>query len=317
MEKKHGKVSIIVPVYYAEKYIRRCVDSILNQTYQNLEVILVDDGSQDTSLDICEAYAKEDNRVRVYHNENHGVSYTRNYGLEYAEGDYVVFVDADDWIEPDYVSTLLDDLIRKDTMVAMCNYQMEYDCSEPKILRRFSNSVIGIEEALHPKSVYFQCAVWGKLFRKELFGNFEKDNIRFREDIKIGEDRLFWSEVVLKAKKIAVQEKVMYHYYINDMGAVRSQNFETMYTDYVAKRKIAELLKVYRDISDINIAESVYTSAHALMLAKREADRMKRKEMQKWLFQNLKVFLKSTYFSVKSKIKVILMCCLQIRWIGK
>ena len=99
-------ISVIVPVYNVEKYLNKCIDSIINQTYKNLEIILVDDGSQDSSGKICDEYTKKDNRIKVIHKENGGVSSARNIGLNNATGEWIAFIDADDWVDEEYLQTL-------------------------------------------------------------------------------------------------------------------------------------------------------------------------------------------------------------------
>lgn len=306
MEEIRGKVSVIIPVYNAQNYIGRCVESVLGQTYEELEILLIDDGSKDESLSVCQEYAQKDKRIKVYHNENHGVSYTRNYGLNMATGEYIVFADADDWLEANYVEEMLLCLVKNHVSVVMCNYKMEYDSGEHKVLHDFSDGLIGFQEALHPSSEYFQCAVWGKLFKTEVLNNMEHP-IRFEEDLKIGEDRLFWTKVVLTVGKIYVRGTVLYHYYMNSMGAVSSQKFDAMYTDYQAKKRIAALLYAYKELHEINVSESVYTAVSTLMIEKTDSDPAKVQELKTYVSKNIKVFMKNPYFKIKSKIKIMLM----------
>ena len=119
------KVSIIVPVYKVEKYLRKCIDSIINQTLKDIEIILVDDGSPDNCGKICDEYAAKDTRIKVIHKENGGLSSARNAGMEVAEGEYIGFVDSDDWIETDYVGELLFCLIQSESDMAICSIRHE------------------------------------------------------------------------------------------------------------------------------------------------------------------------------------------------
>ena len=123
------KISIIVPVYRTEKYLRECIDSILNQTYRNLEVLLIDDGSPDKSGEICEAYASKDNRIRVFHTINKGLSSARNLGLMNAEGEFIGFVDSDDWIEPNMYEALFKAIQKTDSDICMCRLWDETNAS--------------------------------------------------------------------------------------------------------------------------------------------------------------------------------------------
>lgn len=116
-------ISVIVPVYKVEKYIKKCIESIINQTYENLEIILVDDGSPDNCGKICDEYAKKDKRIKVIHKENGGVSSARNLGLEKSNGQYITFIDSDDWIEEEYCEILLTTLKEQNADCAICRLQ--------------------------------------------------------------------------------------------------------------------------------------------------------------------------------------------------
>lgn len=114
------EVSVIVPIYNAHKYLKRCIRSILDQTYENLDIVLIDDGSQDNSLEICKRFEKEDQRVRVFHKENGGVSSARNYGIKKAQGEYIVFIDADDRVETSFIESLL--AKAKENSIVICSF---------------------------------------------------------------------------------------------------------------------------------------------------------------------------------------------------
>ena len=114
------KISILIPAYNAAVFLPKCLDSVHNQTYRDLQVVIVDDGSKDNTLELCQSYAKNDNRIEVYHQENQGVASTRNHLLEKVKGDYVLFVDADDWIEPDMVNYMVDKLSSNNHDIVTC-----------------------------------------------------------------------------------------------------------------------------------------------------------------------------------------------------
>lgn len=119
-------ISVIMPVYNMEQYLERCLKSVVKQTYSNLEILLINDGSSDKSGDICEQWAKQDRRIRVFHKENGGLSDARNWGLEYAKGEYLCFVDSDDYMEPDMLEKLLNALEKNAAEIAVCNFVYEY-----------------------------------------------------------------------------------------------------------------------------------------------------------------------------------------------
>ena len=138
-------VSVIVPVYNVEKYLPRCLDSLVNQTYEKLEILLVDDGSADSSGEICDAYATKDNRIRVFHIHNGGVSNARNLALDNMTGDYVTFVDSDDWLEVNWVENALCEVKKADVLLYIGGYVKNYhDLSEKVIHKYMPRSVLNV-----------------------------------------------------------------------------------------------------------------------------------------------------------------------------
>lgn len=209
----HPTISIIIPVYNAEQYLNRCIDSILSQSYQFKELILIDDGSQDKSGDICDSYAMNDDRIRVFHNSNMGVSATRNFGLDKATGDYVSFLDSDDWIEPDYYR----DFFGNDDFMYDIYFQ-NYIChkedgtTEIRPLNSFSvqNGDIGEAILYLKKEVKFGWA-WIKLFKHSIISQYA---IRFDESITLREDELFALQYCRHVNSLCIRSDANYHYYI-------------------------------------------------------------------------------------------------------
>lgn len=203
-----GLISVIVPVYKVEKYLHRCVDSILNQTYKNLEVILIDDGSPDNCSAICDEYAAKDSRVRVFHQKNAGVSAARNAGLDAATGDYIAFVDSDDWLEPDMYQTLHDVLQKSQADIACCECYLE-EGSAAKVLTVGEKGCSSIEEFLQGAVIgqnHALIALWTKLYRRHIF-----DSVRFVEGI-VSEDCVIAIDICVKQPKFVVVRKAYYHY---------------------------------------------------------------------------------------------------------
>lgn len=207
---QNKKVSVIVPVYNMEKYLSRCVDSILAQTYADLEVILVDDGSKDSSAAICDQYAERDGRIKVVHKANGGLSSARNAGLDLAKGDYIGFVDSDDYISPEMYSVLCHHIENSDCEIANVMYVRadENGRTTPSKVPHNTDKEIEAEQfakelMLHTGDV----SVCTKLFRAELF-----KNIRFPEG-KLNEDLLFILDVLGGVKKIAFAAHVGYFYF--------------------------------------------------------------------------------------------------------
>lgn len=217
------KISVIVPVYNAEKCLRRALDSICNQTYKNLEIILVDDGSKDGSGIICDEYKEKDNRIVLVHQENSGVSVTRNKALSMVTGELMGFVDADDYIVPDFFERLYQCKKKTGADIAMCNYVrfsgdvelVQVEHVEPKVWTGM--------EAL--KNIYgsyghlFSGVLWNKLYESKLFEEF-----RFPEGMK-NEDEYLLARVIDKANAVAFIDENIYHYYINEGSITESSSY--------------------------------------------------------------------------------------------
>ena len=178
-------VSIIVPIYKVEPYLRRCLDSIVNQTYTNLEIILVDDGSPDGCPQICDEYAARDNRIVVIHKENGGLSDARNAGLDICKGEYISFVDSDDWVTRDYIEALLSMCIKEKADIAIGNHtkvvDIVDDVSPQKKDYELLNSYQCLEKLFGSFSLNFTVA-WGKIYKKYLWESLRFPNAKLYED---------------------------------------------------------------------------------------------------------------------------------------
>jgi glycosyltransferase involved in cell wall biosynthesis len=208
-------VSVIVPVYRSERTLLRCVKSLREQTgieEGEIEIILVDDGSPDECPQICDRLAGEDSRIRVIHKENGGVSSARNAGIEAAEGEYLFFVDSDDYVEPSALHVLISGI--RDADIAICGFHHHYKgrdvCKIPAVP---GNS--GDENFLALYGQGFMNMPWNKLFRRELAG-------RYDESLSLGEDLLFNLDYLLRADGVAVVEEALYHYIQDDTGQTLS-----------------------------------------------------------------------------------------------
>jgi len=244
--KKSSLISVIVPVYNVEEFLPRCIESIICQTHENLEIILVDDGSPDKSGDICDDYAKRDNRIHVIHQKNAGVCTARNAGLDVAQGEWVSFIDSDDWIEPDMYERLLEAAAQNNKMVARCNFiQYRSEYMQREFIRKTISSKLTQEEAiancLKPRSQNF-IGVCGGVFHHSLFGSVNNPCIRFDSSIYLGEDTLIAVQALLKTDGIAYVPMPMYYYYYRDASAVRTINEKSM-TVLIACKQIVESVK--------------------------------------------------------------------------
>lgn len=207
-------ITIIVPVYKVEPYIKRCLDSIINQTYQKLEIILVDDGSPDDCGKICDEYAERDNRIKVIHKENGGISSARNAALDIMAGDYVMFVDSDDWVEPDFCTAALKIALRENVQMVSFGYNNIYIDKNNEIVKkreRFTDNpriikasegvshLIAIDDVIHN-----YC--WNKIYRRGLW-----DGVRFPEG-RLYEDNAVNYLLMIRAKTIYVSDVILYNY---------------------------------------------------------------------------------------------------------
>lgn len=205
-------ISVIVPVYNTEKYLDECVQSILTQTYTDFELLLIDDGSTDFSGAICDRYAELDSRVRVFHKENGGVSSARNVGLDNAKGEWITFCDSDDWVEGNYLSSLI---VKCDYDLVLSSYI--YDHPNNKQYEQLADETFCINgynlTALLMTGAYM--TPYAKLYKSKVL---EKNRIRFNTRLSSREDTLFVWQYLLCVDKVITLSDVTYHYCITDNG---------------------------------------------------------------------------------------------------
>lgn len=263
---QNALISIVIPIYNAERFLPKCLDSILDQTYTNLEVICVNDSSPDNSLEVLNKYAEKDSRIRMVDKENEGVSAARNAGLSVASGEYVMFVDADDWIDPKTCQTAVDAMTEYQVDVVLWSYVsenhgnqsfkklfngdmvFEEEICKQRLHRRF----VGIvdDELAHPELADALCPVWGKLYKWEVI---QKSGARFVDLSEIGtyEDGLFNLEVFGEVKKAVYLDKCFYHYRRDNTGSATSkynpnlfnqwQNLYYRMREYITERNLPDV----------------------------------------------------------------------------
>lgn len=203
-------VSILLPIYNVEAYLPKCLDSIIGQTYTNLQIVLIDDGSIDKSFAICKEYANKDNRIEVYHQENQGVATTRNQLLKRVKGDYVLFVDADDWMETDMVEALIKLIKEYDADIAECqSVKNDTPCCKEKAKITIWKQEETIQHFL--RHIIFCGSLWNKLFKSCLL-----HNEFFHDGISYGEDALFCWHILQRVNKVIRTTQQYYHYRMND-----------------------------------------------------------------------------------------------------
>lgn len=241
-------ISVIVPIYNVESFLSRCIDSIINQTYRDLEIILVDDGSPDNCGTICDDYAKRDSRIIVIHQKNAGLGAARNAGLSVARGTYIGFVDSDDWIAPNMYEILADNLIKENADIAVCGRYLVYESSEiiPTFhfqrVQTFDNREASKRFLL---SEGIDAAVWDKLYTKKLWGDTRFPSEYISEDIPV------ISQMLARADKV-VHCGVPLYYYLQRGGSLSHSAFSTKSAGlyYYSKEASALLAKKFPDLND-------------------------------------------------------------------
>lgn len=237
------KISIIVPVYNVESYIGNCIQSLLEQTYENIEVILINDGSIDKSGIICEEYMARDARISVLHQNNLGVSAARNKGINIARGDYIGFVDADDYVEPDMYEYLLSLCQNFHVKIAQCDRMYTYKTYDKREIvknKKEKLRIIDCETALHELlcSKDVRSSLWSKLYKKELF-----DNVRLDTQLTAGEDLIVNYQLIKKTNRIVVSNRKCYFYYQRKGSCTTGALNEKIYKSIIQTKNYSEMEK--------------------------------------------------------------------------
>lgn len=246
-------ISVIVPIYNVEKYLRRCINSILAQTYQNFELILVDDGSQDNCGRICEEYAKKDSRIIVIHKKNGGLSDARNAGLNIAKGNYVVFIDSDDYIEYDLLQSGIE--LLKDDLNALIVYGFVTENEKQNIMSEFSNKIYEstIFSSKSDKASFIcnelldyriSWSAWSKFYNRDII---EANDLRFEDNKKIFAEDMYFNLCYFPfVEKIICLKKPMYHY-LERYDSIMGKDIKQCNTDRF--EKLTEAVKLFYDSS--------------------------------------------------------------------
>lgn len=302
-------ISIIVPVYNIEKYIKRCLQSLINQTFSNLEIIVVDDGSSDESGRIIDIFAQQDSRIVVVHKENGGVSSARMSGIARATGDYIGFVDGDDCVAPEMFGHLLKNAIEYQAEISHCGYKMvfpdghsDYYYNTGRLVKQ--DRITALKELLDGSSI--DPGLWNKLFHKTLFHSLLRENV-MNTSIKINED-LLMNYYLFKEANVSVYEDVcLYQYMLRKNSAATSQLNESKLKDPITVLRI--LLKETEYNSELHqIIEKrlVYQLINIAVLPcgnQKNLIYSFRKEIRKELRGKLKNILRKNHFGRRLKIQ--------------
>lgn len=299
-----NKVSVIVPVYRAERSIQRCIESLLTQTYKNIEVILVDDGSPDNSGKICDQYTN-DGRVKVIHEKNKGVSHARNIGLDNATGTYITFCDADDYYSPDHIEKSLQAAIANKSDITISGYYIEIDKG------KFISSVNESSRMVSSDEVIEHCTIdnefggfcWNKLYRSDLV-----KGIKFPEDMAMLEDTYFLFSALKRAKNMYYLASPLYYYCNNRESAVR--NVDNLFSEKNTLKYNDSWKKIVAkfNLEDNNLLyATIFEFALIYKIKYLENNKFKNKFLIKNLNKDLKHYALGAYrcrdISLKRKIK--------------
>lgn len=279
-----AKISVIVPVYKVEPYLDKCVSSIVNQTYTNLEIILVDDGSPDNCPAMCEAWAEKDSRIRVIHKTNGGLSDARNAGMTVATGELMAFVDSDDWIAPDMYEYLYQRLTEDNSDIAACGVQMVWEDKKLcRMLTRAGSCVLNQEEAMRAiiEESWLKQPVWYKLYKTDLIWDILFPIGKCHEDV-------FWSyQAVGSAKKVSVSDHVGY-YYLQRGGSIMGAGYSLKRLDAVEAKvqRCAYIQERFPALSPLAIKDLWFTCIYQGQLALRALNKAEAEKILTY-FENL------------------------------
>ena len=299
--RKEPLVSVIVPVYKVQQYLVKCVKSITEQTYKNLEIILVDDGSPDDCPKMCDDFAKKDKRIKVIHKQNGGLSDARNAGTDIATGDFVMYVDSDDYLELNTIEVLYNNLVETDSDVSFSEYAFVYEDDEGKKITENKLMTYSKKELVHcfskPGAVYFTVA-WCKLFKREIVGD-----IRFPVG-KLHEDEFTTYKILFNANKVVRTNSTLYRYLQRSGSIMQNKTVKNYLHIFEANVERLEFYKSnapeeYKEFAK-NYLSAVIFSYMFLMSASGFKEKKHIKQKMKAILKELK----EDKIEIKSKIKV-------------
>lgn len=297
-------ISVVLPIYNVEDYLEKCMDSVLNQTYSNIEIILVDDGSPDSCPKMCDEYVKKDKRVKVVHKENGGLSDARNAGIKASNGEYITFIDSDDYVDKDYIEFLYNTIKKENADIAIGAHRVLYDSGKIIEKATHENSILKpkkvLERILYDDGI--DLSAWGKLYKISLF-----------EDIKFPKGRLFEDSattymLVDKSKKIAINSESKYNYIIRK-DSISNAKFSPKKMDLITStREMSEYIKnKYPDLENAANRRLMYAHLSTLsQLAKcKEKYPKEEKEMTTYIKKHGNEILKDSRVPKRDKFGIL------------
>lgn len=301
---KEELISVIIPIYKVEKYLKKCVDSIIDQSYTNLEIILVDDGSPDDCGKICDQYAEKDSRIKVIHKENGGVSQARNIGIDNTNGKYVVFIDADDYIKNNYIQKLYEQCVFYKSDIGICGkYLVQEDgtiVDKSKSIKKVMNKEEALKELLDEKYIF--TTLWDKMYKKEVL-----KKCKFDENKKIGEDFDYLYQAILNSDTISINTEDILYYYVKREGSAMNSRFDI--NEWKNEIKLCEKIiddtkKYFPAIYEFAIKRYTRISIDTINKAISENDNITIKEIR----NDIKKYKNNIYnkWNFKSKLKIFI-----------
>lgn len=271
MEETDKLISIIVPIYNVEEYLSKCIESLLNQTYRNIEILLVNDGSTDNCKNICEQFEEKDSRIKLINKKNGGLSDARNAGLKVAKGEYVTFVDSDDYIENNYIEVLYN-LIKKynaEISIANCKVIKEH-CKNNNLKVKLEEKCIDSKTCLNEMlySDFYYISACAKLYKKDLFKNIQFPKGKLFEDVGTT------YKLIMKSNKIACSNKEIYYYVIRN-NSITTCEFKEKHYDLIelTNKMCEEILNNYPEMEKATLRRKIYANISTLnrmLLSKNE-----------------------------------------------
>lgn len=303
---KQELISVVIPIYNVEKYVEKCVNSVISQTYKNMEIILVDDGSKDKSGEICDSFEKKDKRIKVIHKKNGGLSDARNAGIEIAKGKYISFIDSDDYVSELFIERLYNLCTQNNADIAECAFIKFEDKSQIKKIE--DSTVISVknnEDVLYDlyrkESYVVTVVVWNKLYKMDLF-----NDIRFPKG-KINEDEFTTYKLFWKCKKIAITSERLYYYRKNNNSIMGKKFNVNRYDCLEAEEERADFLYENKLMNLYSLCVARYLKRIQEYYYKTIMFIDNSKEYQKMLLQKYRKQYKNTlqYQNLETKIKNI------------
>lgn len=299
-------ISIIIPVYNVENYLKKCLESIINQTYTNLEIILVDDGSTDNSGKICDEFLKKDKRVKVFHIENKGVSAARNYGFKKSSGEYIIFIDSDDVLDFNMIKILFKNIINYSAEISACGYAI-FEINGNVYLKYGTKKIYNFNKKEALKSFFsetsFGVGVWNKLFKKGVISN-----LKFYEKLKVNEDRLFLFEAIMNSNKIIYDDQCLYKYIKRENSATTSKfsekQFDVLKVNNLIQEKISNSLEDKEIINLCAINELIYLTRMYRLLSMSNAMK-KYPQKKEEILKKMKYIIKNNDISKMNKFEKV------------